>query len=227
MCGCHINVTSWIFRNFTKRQHNCKYLNVTFLRSGKHCKNPNYSSTQSRHMSKMCTKAIRRVVAVSDIHVDHPANMKYVEDWAEDQYRDDALLLAGDVTDNLIKLETTLTSLKKKFAAVFYVPGLYIIFSISCLVQSTPTYAAFQHIHQFFSYDDIKLKHCLAIVYVAVQKVYRKLFMTVLLPPDVAFWHGYLYSQMCWFIFVRDFSFKFYQKNLIMFVISVDYNQFE
>lgn len=47
-----------------------------------------------------------------------------MEQWTSDLYSDDALLLAGDVTDNLEKLESALHFLKSSFAEVFFVPGL-------------------------------------------------------------------------------------------------------
>ncbi|XP_070541582.1 uncharacterized protein [Ptychodera flava] len=64
----------------------------------------------------------RRVFAISDLHVDHPENLKWVENWSE-SYENDILIVAGDVTDSLPLLKSTLLMLKKKFDTVFYVPG--------------------------------------------------------------------------------------------------------
>lgn len=68
-----------------------------------------------------------RVFAISDIHVDHEVNAKWIDSWPDDKFKDDVLLIAGDVTDNLPLLEWTLSNVKKKFKSVFYVPGNYAI----------------------------------------------------------------------------------------------------
>ncbi|XP_033633356.1 uncharacterized protein LOC117294918 [Asterias rubens] len=64
-----------------------------------------------------------RIFAISDIHVDHQVNKEWVEDLDSARYISDVLLLAGDATDSLELLETTLKSLKTKFMEVFFVPG--------------------------------------------------------------------------------------------------------
>ena len=68
-----------------------------------------------------------RVYAISDLHIDYPENLEFVRSWSNDKYRNDVLIVAGDVTDNLQLLETTLRQLKKKFAEVFFVPGKCLI----------------------------------------------------------------------------------------------------
>ena len=64
-----------------------------------------------------------RVFACSDLHVDYRENMRWVEAISDRSFRGDALLIAGDVTDDLEKLKDTLRLLKTKFAHVFYLPG--------------------------------------------------------------------------------------------------------
>lgn len=64
-----------------------------------------------------------KIYAISDLHVDHPDNLKWVRNWPSNVYKQDALILAGDVTDNLQTLENCLRSLKNKFAEVAFVPG--------------------------------------------------------------------------------------------------------
>ncbi len=68
-----------------------------------------------------------RVFAISDLHVDHKENLDFIKSWSNDKYKRDALIVAGDVTDNLALLESTLRILKAKFAEVFYVPGKILI----------------------------------------------------------------------------------------------------
>jgi len=64
-----------------------------------------------------------RVFAISDLHVDYKENLEWVKNWPAGPFKKDALILAGDVTDNLQTLENCLRSLKNKFAEVAFVPG--------------------------------------------------------------------------------------------------------
>ena len=66
-----------------------------------------------------------RVHAVSDVHTDHASNLAWVEALAGERasLRDDVLLLAGDVSDDLGTLERTLAPLAGAFGAVAFVPG--------------------------------------------------------------------------------------------------------
>lgn len=64
-----------------------------------------------------------RVFAVSDIHVDYAENLKWVMGLSAEVYRDDILILAGDVSDKMKLLQQVFTSLQKKFRAVLFVSG--------------------------------------------------------------------------------------------------------
>lgn len=64
-----------------------------------------------------------RVFAVSDIHIDYEANADWVANLSVSEYQDDVLILAGDVTDTLRKLDWCLTTLVKRFRKVLFVPG--------------------------------------------------------------------------------------------------------
>ncbi|HKV14684.1 MAG TPA: metallophosphoesterase [Reyranella sp.] len=64
-----------------------------------------------------------RVFAVSDIHADYPQNAAWLSDLSRQDYRQDVLILAGDVSDSLSLLGRTLTGLAERFAKVIYVPG--------------------------------------------------------------------------------------------------------
>lgn len=64
-----------------------------------------------------------RVFAVSDVHVDYEVNAKWVEGLSRADYRDDLLILAGDVTHNLAKLASCLGALVARFRKVLFVPG--------------------------------------------------------------------------------------------------------
>lgn len=64
-----------------------------------------------------------RVFAVSDIHVDYEVNMRWVRHLSRSDYRDDLLIVAGDLTHKLPELATCLTELATRFAKVLFVPG--------------------------------------------------------------------------------------------------------
>jgi len=67
--------------------------------------------------------AALRLFAISDVHTDHAANQAWVESLSRSDYTSDALILAGDVSDDLAVLEQTLASFKERFAEVFFTPG--------------------------------------------------------------------------------------------------------
>lgn len=64
-----------------------------------------------------------RVFALSDIHIDYQDNMTWIQDLSATEYQHDVLLLAGDVSDDLSKLQVVFMTLCAKFAQVFFVPG--------------------------------------------------------------------------------------------------------
>src|SRR5262249_40482930 len=61
--------------------------------------------------------------AVSDLHVDHAANAQWVAALSRQDYTDDILILAGDVSDSLGQIEENLNALAMRFNKVLYVPG--------------------------------------------------------------------------------------------------------
>lgn len=64
-----------------------------------------------------------RVYCVSDLHTDNEANMEWCRGLGDGRFRQDVLVIAGDVTSSLVLLEETLSILVKAFSSVFYVPG--------------------------------------------------------------------------------------------------------
>ncbi len=64
-----------------------------------------------------------RVFALSDVHIDYAANKRWMLELSDSEYRDDVLILAGDVTDDLDALAECLQGLASKFARVLFVPG--------------------------------------------------------------------------------------------------------
>ena len=64
-----------------------------------------------------------RVLAVSDLHVDYEENRRWVSEVSSSDYRDDVLILAGDISDSMPLLEECFTTLAQRFAHLLYVPG--------------------------------------------------------------------------------------------------------
>lgn len=64
-----------------------------------------------------------RLVAVSDLHVDHARNRLWLEELVAGEVATTALLVAGDISHRLNLVEQTLELLADRFAAVFFVPG--------------------------------------------------------------------------------------------------------
>eukprot|EP00633_Aureoumbra_lagunensis_P003899 CAMPEP_0197317298 /NCGR_PEP_ID=MMETSP0891-20130614/46347_1 /TAXON_ID=44058 ORGANISM="Aureoumbra lagunensis, Strain CCMP1510" /NCGR_SAMPLE_ID=MMETSP0891 /ASSEMBLY_ACC=CAM_ASM_000534 /LENGTH=363 /DNA_ID=CAMNT_0042807219 /DNA_START=74 /DNA_END=1165 /DNA_ORIENTATION=- len=63
----------------------------------------------------------KRLFAISDIHVDDEKNMRWVKNLAPKE--GDCLIVAGDVSDRLERIEATFELLKKKYSQVMYCPG--------------------------------------------------------------------------------------------------------
>lgn len=64
-----------------------------------------------------------RVFALSDIHVDYDANARWVDQLSTADYRDDVLILAGDVTHRPPLFAQCLSAFAARFAHVLFVPG--------------------------------------------------------------------------------------------------------
>jgi len=64
-----------------------------------------------------------RVFAISDVHTDFPENLQLLMGLSTSEYREDALILAGDVSHDLTVLRRTLELLLGRFQYLFFVPG--------------------------------------------------------------------------------------------------------
>lgn len=62
-------------------------------------------------------------MTVSDLHVDYAENLQWVLDLSDQDYREDVLIVAGDVSDDMSLLSKVFDALQNKFAAVHFVPG--------------------------------------------------------------------------------------------------------
>jgi predicted phosphodiesterase len=64
-----------------------------------------------------------RVFAISDVHTDFRDNLQLLGQLSTQSFRDDALIVAGDVSHDLGVLRQTLLIFVERFRYVFYVPG--------------------------------------------------------------------------------------------------------
>jgi hypothetical protein len=64
-----------------------------------------------------------RLFATSDLHTDYKDNLRWLETLSDSDYRDDALIVAGDISDRLEVIRDTLLLLRSKFRHVLYTPG--------------------------------------------------------------------------------------------------------
>ena len=64
-----------------------------------------------------------RLFAISDLHTDMATNLAWVASLDESRWQQDALIVAGDVSENISILKATLALLKQRFAEVFFVAG--------------------------------------------------------------------------------------------------------
>ena len=69
------------------------------------------------------TSSIVSVWGISDVHIDYQENLDSLLALDPKAYRNDALIIAGDATDNIDHLESLLRSLKERFRWVGFIPG--------------------------------------------------------------------------------------------------------
>ncbi len=64
-----------------------------------------------------------RIWIISDIHVDFTENLQWVKALSSEEYTQDVLILAGDVTHRFDLFRNVLEELRSKFKMLFFVPG--------------------------------------------------------------------------------------------------------
>ncbi|CAE7439971.1 Pacrg [Symbiodinium microadriaticum] len=64
-----------------------------------------------------------RIWALSDIHTDKAENMKWIEGLSPAEFRNDVLILAGDVANTFEALKHSVLLLRERFGRVFFCPG--------------------------------------------------------------------------------------------------------
>ena len=65
----------------------------------------------------------QRLFAISDVHADMEPNRLWLEGLSDQAYQQDALIVAGDVSEDLETIHETLATLVTKFQRVFFTPG--------------------------------------------------------------------------------------------------------
>ncbi|XP_049935537.1 uncharacterized protein LOC116261375 [Nymphaea colorata] len=80
--------------------------------------------SMAKRGGEMSTAAeVVRVFALSDLHTDYPENMEWVKNLPALQYRNDILIVAGDVAETYNNFVLTMSILKDRFRQIFFVPG--------------------------------------------------------------------------------------------------------
>lgn len=64
-----------------------------------------------------------RLFATSDVHTDYKENMLWLRQLSDIAYRDDVLIVAGDISDRQAIIRETLLLLRSKFRHVLFTPG--------------------------------------------------------------------------------------------------------
>lgn len=64
-----------------------------------------------------------RVFATSDLHTDYRENFVWLTQLSDSAYRDDTLIVAGDISDRIEIIRETLLLLRAKFRSVLFTPG--------------------------------------------------------------------------------------------------------
>lgn len=64
-----------------------------------------------------------RLFATSDLHTDYKENFRWLQELSNTEYRDDVLIVAGDVSDRLEVIRETLLLLRSKFRRLLFTPG--------------------------------------------------------------------------------------------------------
>jgi predicted phosphodiesterase len=85
-----------------------------------------------------------RVFGISDIHVDHAQNAAWLSNLSREDYQDDILILAGDISDSLQLVERSLTNLADRFSRVMYVPGNHELW----VIRDSKKITSFEKFHE-------------------------------------------------------------------------------
>jgi len=77
-----------------------------------------------------------RLFATSDLHTDYQENFRWLEELSDTEYREDILIVAGDVSDRLEIIRETLLLLLSKFRKLLFTPGNHELWVRSAKINS-------------------------------------------------------------------------------------------
>ena len=98
-----------------------------------------------------------RVFALSDIHVDYADNKQWIANLSRSDYRDDVLIVGGDVSHSLRLLEWCLRDLARCFARVLYVPGNHDLWVVRDRMAAT-SLEKFQKVRDVLDVCDVSMQ---------------------------------------------------------------------
>ncbi len=87
-----------------------------------------------------------KVFAISDIHIDYSQNLRWLMSLSQVDYRDDILILAGDISDKPELQEQCFKQVSNCFKQVLYVPGNHDLWVTK--KQETNSVDRFYHLQQ-------------------------------------------------------------------------------
>ncbi len=87
-----------------------------------------------------------RIFAISDIHIDYAENRTWLTGLSVEEYRDDILILAGDIADITALISDAFGGLTCKFRQVLYVPGNHDLWTYRNGMSSS--LVAFDHVQK-------------------------------------------------------------------------------
>eukprot|EP00388_Colpodella_angusta_P007907 GDKJ01021978.1.p1 GENE.GDKJ01021978.1~~GDKJ01021978.1.p1 ORF type:complete len:412 (+),score=50.84 GDKJ01021978.1:142-1377(+) len=64
-----------------------------------------------------------RLYVISDVHVEYTQNLRWISTISENEHYADVLIVAGDLSESLVVLMSSLRLFREKFGYVFFVPG--------------------------------------------------------------------------------------------------------
>lgn len=64
-----------------------------------------------------------RIFAISDLHVDYEDNAKWISNISTYDFKEDILIIAGDISDSLSSIEWALSNVVRRFKVVLFAPG--------------------------------------------------------------------------------------------------------
>jgi predicted phosphohydrolase len=96
-----------------------------------------------------------RIFAISDLHTDFEANWREIQESSQTYYRDDLLIVAGDISHRMDVIVKTLNYLNSIFKVVCYTPGNHELWSKQ---QSRTSISKLNEILQFCELSGIQTK---------------------------------------------------------------------